>query len=367
VAHVVIVGAGPAGAALGYLLARRGVRVSQLERQTDFAREFRGEVLMPSGIDAIRQMGLGEALDELPHSELSRVAVYRNGRQVLDFAVPGSVDIRAISQPAMLEMFAREASALDSFKLLRGVRATDLLREGGRVVGVSLDRDGTREPLFADYVFGADGRASLARKRAGLDEERSPQAFDVVWFRVPRPTGFAADHAHFFLGRGHVAIAFPSWDGRLQIAWLIRKGEFGALRARPLEDWVGDMAAHVTPELGAHLRTHVAEVTHPFLLDVVCDRLVHWSVPGLLLIGDAAHPAFPVPASADHVLGRRPVAARAAAAAQDIARSPRVEPACCVRASRRAFPHGGRDRRAARHARRAGRLGLRSGGDRPWT
>src|SRR5205807_8004836 len=43
VAHVVIAGAGPAGASLAYLLARRGLGVPLLERQTDFAREFRGE------------------------------------------------------------------------------------------------------------------------------------------------------------------------------------------------------------------------------------------------------------------------------------------------------------------------------------
>ena len=49
---LIIVGAGPAGAALAYLLARRDIEVTLLERQTDFAREFRGEGLQPSGIDA---------------------------------------------------------------------------------------------------------------------------------------------------------------------------------------------------------------------------------------------------------------------------------------------------------------------------
>jgi len=42
-ACLAFVGAGPAGAALAYLLARRGIDVTLLERQTDFAREFRGE------------------------------------------------------------------------------------------------------------------------------------------------------------------------------------------------------------------------------------------------------------------------------------------------------------------------------------
>ena len=56
---VVVIGAGPAGAALAWLLADRGVPVTLVERQRDFAREFRGEVLMPSGVDALEQMGLG--------------------------------------------------------------------------------------------------------------------------------------------------------------------------------------------------------------------------------------------------------------------------------------------------------------------
>ncbi|MFZ0888880.1 MAG: FAD-dependent monooxygenase [Candidatus Binataceae bacterium] len=37
-AHLVIVGAGPAGATLSYLLVRCGIRVMLLERQVDFAK-----------------------------------------------------------------------------------------------------------------------------------------------------------------------------------------------------------------------------------------------------------------------------------------------------------------------------------------
>ncbi len=54
------------------------------------------------------------------------------------------------------------------------------------------------------------------------------------------------------------------------------------------------MAQHVGAELGAHLRANRTAVTHPFVLDVICDRLVRWTTPGLLLIGDAAHPMSPV-------------------------------------------------------------------------
>ena len=35
---------------IAYLLANRGIAVTLVERRRDFAREFRGEILMPSGI-----------------------------------------------------------------------------------------------------------------------------------------------------------------------------------------------------------------------------------------------------------------------------------------------------------------------------
>lgn len=54
---VIVVGAGPAGAALALLLARYGVAVTLYERETSSERVFRGEALLPLGIDALCEMG----------------------------------------------------------------------------------------------------------------------------------------------------------------------------------------------------------------------------------------------------------------------------------------------------------------------
>lgn len=51
--RVLIVGAGPTGVALSLLLARRGIHVVLLDREGNFERVFRGEALMPSGVEAI--------------------------------------------------------------------------------------------------------------------------------------------------------------------------------------------------------------------------------------------------------------------------------------------------------------------------
>lgn len=295
-AHVVIVGAGPAGATLAYLLARRGIEITLLERHHDFAREFRGEVLMPSGIDAFAQMGLAAELGRLPQAQIEAIEVYREGRRLFRVEVPaiGTAGPRVVSQPAMLEMLVEEASRYPAFHFERGATARDLVRDSGRIVGVQYTTGSGGRAARGDLVVGTDGRASLLRARAGLHEERAPQAFDIVWCKVPLPDFLAQSTARAYLGRGHAALVFPAYDERLQIGWIIAKGTFGDLRRRGVHEWVDEMAAHVSPDLAAHLRANEANITQPFLLDVVCDRLERWTCPGLLLIGDAAHPMSPV-------------------------------------------------------------------------
>src|ERR1051325_5530854 len=63
-----IVGGGPAGIVLGYLLARAGVDVVVLEKHNDFLRDFRGDTIHPSTLELLEELGLAEEFLKLPHS-----------------------------------------------------------------------------------------------------------------------------------------------------------------------------------------------------------------------------------------------------------------------------------------------------------
>lgn len=344
--HVIVVGAGPAGASLALLLAQRDVEVTLLERHTDFSREFRGEVLLPGGLEALDQMGVWEPFETIDHVTLEALELYvdgsRRARIAFDRAMFGKFSPRWVSQPALLEMLVARASAFPKFRIERGATVRALVQRNGRCAGVrALTATGERE-LCGDLVVGADGRSSVVRRRAELPERQDATPMDVVWCKVPLPEYARVDKPfRGYLGRGHLLLAAPVYDGMLQVAWVIRKGAFGELRERGMEACLRAMADHVSPDLADHLRRHAGDAIEPFLLSTVSDRVLAWSRPGLLVIGDAAHTMSPVGAqginialrdaivATNHLVpvlraGADPAAIDAAARAVQAERSPEV-------------------------------------------
>jgi 2-polyprenyl-6-methoxyphenol hydroxylase-like FAD-dependent oxidoreductase len=344
--HVVVVGAGPAGAVLARLLATRGARVTLLERQSDFAREFRGEVLAPSGMTVLRSLGMNEALARVPHAVPNGLVFYTNRRRVFrveagDVPLPDPPPT-IYCQPALLEAIVGETLAHTDLTFERGASVKELLHEGGRVVGLRVRSEAGERHVPADLVIGCDGRASVVRRQAPLPVESEDPPMDVVWCKLPRPESWLDDRAvRFCMGGGNLFISYVSYDDRLQCAWLIPKGSFGELRRRGIDEWVQDMAEHVPPDLSEHLRAHRDRLEHPFLLSTAADRVRHWSVPGALVLGDAAHTMSPVGgqginialrdavAAANHLVpvlreGGSPEALDAAARAVECDRAPEV-------------------------------------------
>src|SRR5689334_19392373 len=128
-----IAGGGPAGMMLAYLLARQGVQVVLLEQHRDFDRDFRGDTLHASVLDILDELGLGEALHKLPHSEMRQMRGQASGGSALnvDFRrLPSHHPyVMMLPQAEFLDFMAEQAKRLPTFHLQMGARVEALIEE----------------------------------------------------------------------------------------------------------------------------------------------------------------------------------------------------------------------------------------------
>src|SRR3954469_25666098 len=78
----IVVGGGPAGMMLGFLLARAGVEVVVVEKHADFFRDFRGDTIHPSTLELMYELGLLEEFLKQPHQETRELRGTINGQVV---------------------------------------------------------------------------------------------------------------------------------------------------------------------------------------------------------------------------------------------------------------------------------------------
>lgn len=83
--HCCIVGGGPAGVMLGFLLARAGVEVVVLEKHKDFFRDFRGDTIHPSTLELLYELGLLDEFLQKPHEVVREIQAHF-GAKVLHLA-----------------------------------------------------------------------------------------------------------------------------------------------------------------------------------------------------------------------------------------------------------------------------------------
>src|SRR5579884_1804978 len=145
-----IVGGGPAGVMLGYLLARAGVQVTVLEKHRDFFRDFRGDTVHPSTLELLWQLDLLERFLQVPHQKVTAVGVQIGGEEfeVANFRRLSTHCRFALMMPQwdFLNFLAEQGRALPGFDLRMEHEAVGLTEEDGRVCGVRVRTpEGERE------------------------------------------------------------------------------------------------------------------------------------------------------------------------------------------------------------------------------
>ena len=289
-----IVGGGPAGMMLGYLLARAGIDVAVLEKHADFFRDFRGDTVHPSTLQVMDELGLIDDFLKLPHQRLQKMDGMFGGTSVR-IADLGRLDtkypfIAFMPQWDFLNFLRESGKRFASLKVMMSSEAVDLIRDGGRIAGVKAKTPEGIVDIHADLTIACDGRHSLLRERAGLAVEELGAPMDVLWFRA----GKRANETESLFARvdpGKMMVMFDRGD-YWQCAYIIPKGQYDAVKARGLPALLDDIA-----RMAPNLKTGLAAVKgwdDVKLLTVAVNRLKRWTRPGLLCIGDAAHAMSPI-------------------------------------------------------------------------
>ncbi|WP_397541483.1 FAD-dependent monooxygenase [Roseovarius salis] len=286
--NIVVVGGGVGGLAAARALKLRGAEVTLLE-QADAIREVgAGLQVSPNGFRVIEALGLAEGVRaRAVRAEAVRLVDYRGADVArLDLGSLASRDYWFVHRADLVDTLAagaREAGV--RVRLLQHVERV----EPGTPARLKLAHGAE---LQADLVVGADGLHSVAR--AALNGMSAPFfTGQVAWRAVVPNTSGRGPEAQVHMGPHRHVVSYPLRDGAALNIVAVQERAAWQEESWSQQDDPGNLRAAFA-DFCPDVRDMLARVETVHLWGLFRHPVApSWHGPGMVLVGDAAHPTLP--------------------------------------------------------------------------
>lgn len=288
---VIIAGGGFAGLVTAASLARRGFSVCVVEPHAIQPDVLRGELLHARGVRSLQALGLLDQVRASGSVAVDGFATYAPGSSTPILLPYSKGHGLGIEHRVLVNALRSALLAYPNVELVVGPRATDVIRQDGRVVGL---RCAGGEEFRGKLVIAADGRLSKVRKALGISTSvellSHTLATSLRGVDLPVP-----NHGHVFVGAVGPVLAYPFGDDavRIQLDVSVRAAkDSGGLVPYLVEEYLPHVPVALRRPLLAALqeRPLMASANHAIYTE-------HCVAPGAALVGDAAGCSHPLTAT----------------------------------------------------------------------
>jgi 2-polyprenyl-6-methoxyphenol hydroxylase-like FAD-dependent oxidoreductase len=293
--RILVNGGGIAGAAFALGMAREGHAVDVVERQPEARWRNGADILKPSGLAVLADLGLTDALfeagairRETVDFHFDRHLVFRLDYREQDAGFPFFVNM---PRERLLRLLLAELAGHEAVTFHNGRNIAQFGRESGRFVSATLDNGVT---ISLDLLAGADGAASRVRQEMGVEMARTSYDAPLLYGDLPLVDSVAERNRLYCDSEGGMAYYYPVAPGFTRLVISFPPAELRALRANSSGKAMRERLYRLTGESSHDAIDAVSDPGRFYRAPVFRANCPSYAVANAALLGDAAHLIHPI-------------------------------------------------------------------------
>ncbi|XP_010519460.1 PREDICTED: squalene epoxidase 4-like [Tarenaya hassleriana] len=301
-ADVIVVGAGVAGSALAYVLAKDGRKVHVIERDLSEPERMMGEVMQPGGRLMLAGLGLEDCLEDIDAQKMKAFVVHKDGKYgncpfPEDVKFPYEARARGFRNGRFVQRLRHKASSHTNVNLEEGT-VKSLVEEKGVIKGVKYKSKSTGQETtaFAPLTVVCDGAYSNLRR--SLHNPKVELHSYIIGYTVKNSRLEDPENLHLIFSEPSFAVVYQIGSNEVRCMTEVLRENVPSISSGEVISFLKEIIApQVPPKLrdifvkGLDESPEIKTVATKSMGDSLCDK------NGVIVLGDAFNMRHPIVAS----------------------------------------------------------------------